>query len=295
MFKVPDNVILIDEKSVYTYSELKEMFPDSKLCICDFYLQGTEKGEFSKEGITYEDVLNIDHHAPIKQMYKNISSTTIAIDYVKKYGVISSDYMIIINHTDCDAVLSSMIMTGVLEPREIYNFAAISADHTGAENEIADILQALQETRDLPFIMENLYYNLNDEPIDTKAEILLEDRKESREEVQRLVDDGAFSEQNGIYYITLDEKIESELVPEYLPDAKLIVMASPMSAGSKRKWEIKVRLGKMAGDIILRDLNIPNFGCRWNAGSTDRNGGTDVEPEEFVKIVYSEILRVYKN
>ncbi|NOQ56166.1 MAG: hypothetical protein GQ477_05175, partial [Nanohaloarchaea archaeon] len=248
MFRLPDNIELIDEKSVYTYSELKEKFQDSKLCICDFYVQGAEDGELSDEGITYEDVLNIDHHAPIEQMHKHISSTTLAIDYVRKYGILSSYHKIIINHTDCDAVLSSMIMTGVLEPSDKYNTAAIAADHTGRENKISDLLQALQETRDLPFIMENLYHILNDEKIETKAEILLEDRKKSRKKVKQLVDAGAFSEYNDIYYIKLEEKIESELVPEYLPDAKLVILASPMPAGSEKKWEIKVRLGKNTRD-----------------------------------------------
>ncbi len=293
MFKHPDNVVLIDEKSVYTYSELKDRFPDSKLCICDFYVQGAENGELSDEGITYEDVLNIDHHAPIEQMYKQISSTTLAIDYVKKNGILPSDHKIIINHTDCDAVLSSMIMTGVLEPLEIYNDAAIAADHTGAENDISDLLQALQETRKLPLIMENLYHLQNDEQIDTKAELLLEDRKESREKVKRLVNAGAFLEYNGIYYVGLDEKIESELVPEYLPDAKLVVLASPMPEGSEKKWEIKVRLGQKAGHIILSELNLPDFGCRFNAGSTMRLGGTDIELEEYVKIIYKELKIVY--
>ena len=293
MFRLPDNVVLIDEKSVYTYSELKEMFPESKLCICDFYVQGAENGKISDEGIRYEDVLNIDHHAPIKEMYKQISSTTLAIDYVKEHGILPSDHKIIINHTDCDAVLSSMIMTGVLEPLEIYNDAAIAADHTGVENDISDLLQALQETRDLPYIMENLCHLQDDEKIDTKAEMLLENRYESREEVKQLVDTGAFSEYNGIYYIDRDEKIESELVPEYLPDAKLVVLASPMPAGSKKKWEIKVRLGKMAGEINLKKLNLPDFGCRFNAGSTMRLGGTDIELEEYVKLIYKELKRVY--
>ncbi|MCK5593863.1 MAG: hypothetical protein KAI18_01335 [Candidatus Aenigmarchaeota archaeon] len=294
MFKLPDNVVLINEKSVYTYSELKEMFPDSKLlCVCDFYVQGAEDGNISDEGITYDGVLNIDHHAPIEQMYKQISSTTLAIDYVKEHGILPSDHKIIINHTDCDAVLSSMIMTGALEPLEIYNDAAIAADHTGVENDISDLLQALQETRDLPFIMENLCHLQDDEKIDTKAEMLLEDRMESREEVKQLVKDGAFSEYNGIYYIGRDEKIESELVPEFLPDAKLVVLASPMPPDSEREWEIKVRLGKNTRDINLKKLNLPDFGCRFNAGSTMRLGGTDIELEEYVRRVYSEISRVY--
>jgi len=226
-------------------------------------------------------------------MCTHISSTTIAIDYVKKYGPLPEDCKILINHTDCDAILSMLIMSGVLEPEDRYNEAAIAADHTGDENDIADLLQAMQKEKDISFSIRNLDALLNDGLLDEKAEMMLEIRKGERAKIKKLVDDGKFSYQDGIAYIKLDEKIESGLIPKYVPDAKIIMMARPMPEGNAKEWSIHLRLGNEAGEIRLDMLNLPDFGCRWNAGSTKRYGGTDIEPEEFLKILIDEVNRVY--
>ncbi len=294
MLHLPGNVELIDEKSFYTPYGLKRRFNYSKLCTCDFYIRGTEKGDVAPYGaICYEDILNIDHHAPLDWMCRHISSTTIAIDYVKKYGPLPEDCKVLINHTDCDAILSMLIMTGVLEPEDMYNEAAIAADHTGDENDIADLLQAMQKEKDISFSIRNLDALLNGRAIDDEALRLLDKRKDERKKIKKLVDDGKFSYQDSITYIKLDEKIESGLIPKYVPDAKVIIMARPMPEGSAKEWSIHLRLGNEAGEIRLDMLNLPDFGCRWNAGSTKRYGGTDVSPEKFLEIAIEEVNRVY--
>lgn len=53
------------------------------------------------------------------------------------------DAVLIIDHLDRDSILSSGILLGRLPPDPRLSEAAITADHTGAENDIADLLQGL--------------------------------------------------------------------------------------------------------------------------------------------------------
>ena len=89
-------VEFIEERSNYSADELKKMFPGKKLCVCDFYIDGFEKGEIKDYGMVYEGILNIDHHAPIKEMERYVSSGVLACNYVRKYGPLEDDYKIII-------------------------------------------------------------------------------------------------------------------------------------------------------------------------------------------------------
>ena len=80
-------------------------------------------------------------------MRKHISSTTLANKYVTERGPLNNSYAVIINHTDTDSILSSLIMSGKLKPHDEFDMAAIAADHTGKENIISDLLQALEDDR----------------------------------------------------------------------------------------------------------------------------------------------------
>lgn len=51
--------------------------------------------------------------------------------YVKEEGIASPADCVVINHTDCDSVLSSAIIRGILPPEKRFGDAAIAADHTG--------------------------------------------------------------------------------------------------------------------------------------------------------------------
>jgi len=277
-------IALIPQRPFYTVSELKSLGKADKenICICDFYVKDCEKGTLKPWGFIFKHIVIIDHHAPVNQFTKRVSSTNLAILYVRSHGPVPH---VFINHTDCDSVLSSLIMTGILPPLDIFGYAAIAADHTGEENLIADLLQSLDDSRDLNFSVKNLFRVLHGRHPSLKASMLIQKRYRSRRKIRRLVYDGKFLWHGKVAYIVLKKKIEGELVTALIPHAKAICLASRMSNG---KWEVKVRLGLKA-DGNLNLLGLPNFGGRWNAGSTKRSGGTNISPEEYAKIVDSRL------
>lgn len=273
------NLYLVTKKSRNTPGELRALFPDSEICVCDFYVEGSEDGRAvgtDPPAFEFEDLLFIDHHAPIPLMQRQITSTLVACEYVKERSALRSEYAIVINHTDTDSLLSALIMNGTLEPINLYVEASIAADHTGDENIISDIVQALDDDRDLEQSIETLLKVVNK-------------RLRVREELQTHVERGQFRWVDGIAYIILDKRIDAGLVPPFLPNARVIVVASRMPEDAQKKWRIRVRLGKKAKGIYLNELKLPDFGGRWNAGSTTRHGGTDIEPEDYVDIILNRL------
>src|SRR3989338_4798283 len=158
------NIQLIPCKSIIASDEFKKR----PLCICDFYLQGCENGTRDTKAIWFDNIINIDHHAPLADFEHFISSGNIAIEYVKRYG--PTQLPIVINHTDCDSVLSSAIMAGRLPPEAQYGEAVIAADHTGEENKIADLLQSLTDLRDFEYSLKMLDNLENGRGLEAKAE-----------------------------------------------------------------------------------------------------------------------------
>jgi hypothetical protein len=275
--EVYGNIYLIEKKSSNTPSELKETFPGKKVCICDFYIEDSEDGEIDVSGVTnYCDLFIVDHHAPVPYMRKQISSTVIASDYVSTNSPLDDEYVIVVNHTDTDSLLSALLMSGKITHNNEYKKAAIAADHTGEENIISDLLQSLEEGRELK----------------NSIEVLLKVMKERlwiRNELKELVKNCTVH--NGIAYITMKKKIDAALLPALLPNVKAIMVVSPMPDESKGQWRIRVRLGNSSEDIELNKLNLPDTGGRWNAISTSRNGGTNTEPEVYLKMLSNEINR----
>jgi len=254
------------------------------LCVCDFYVKDSEKAQVRDDHILYDDALIIDHHAPIAQSERQVSSTNMAIDYVRREN--PSNLNVLINHTDCDAVLSALIMARRLEPLDIFGEAAIAADHTGQENEIADLLQALQDARDLDYSERELHKCLSSAQKDYEPRTveLLEKRKADRERARSFANQ--FQYKGDIAYLQLYKKLDSALLPPYLPQAKVILVASPMD---NSKLEVKARLGNNCDNIKLNKLDLPDFGGRWNAGSTKRCGGTSYSLEQYAGIVAQKI------
>ena len=275
------NIFLVEKKSENTVSELKDRFPSKKICVCDFYVSGSEDGEIDENGVTnYCDLLIVDHHIPDRYyMSWKISSTVIANRFVSKNGPLTDEYVIVVNHTDTDSILSSLIMSGKLEPdTEHYDQAAIAADHTGKENVISDLLQSFEDDRSLKTSIEMLFK-------------ILEKRLWVRKEMKRRIANNEFEMNDGIALITIDQKIDACLLVDALPAAEAIVVVSPMPEGSRGKWRIRVRLGigNLSEAIELNKLNLPDTGGRWNAVSTSRNGGTNIEPEKYLGRVRYEI------
>ena len=284
-------VELLPEKSTYSVQELETIWPGQSIVVCDFWVenihQGTEiRGEKGTPcGYAQGKVINIDHHAPVDGMSRQISSAPLAIEYVQKHGHVPQDVPVVIHHTDCDSVLSSAIMRGILPPDQRFCDAAIATDHTGAENGIGDLLQALEKERDLVFSFSNLQKLLMGRPVDERAATMLRERQEDRQRATAIVQQGGFHRIGDVAYTSVDKKFDAGFLPALLPDAMVIVMGSPLEEGSNL-WAIKVRLGQKApAGLRLNGLHLDKFGGRWNAGNTKRAGGCTHNPEEYARMV----------
>ncbi len=276
---------LLPEKSSYSIAELREILPDDPIVVCDFYVDDIEKGEEFESGYRKEGVTNIDHHAPSTLMARQISSANLAIEFVLKEGIIVPPVHIVVHHTDCDSVLSSSILRGILPPDQKFGEAAIAADHTGAPNEIADLLQSVGDKRSISFSLRNLEKILAGEAIDEEAKRMLDKRLEDRVRAKEIIDEGKFERIGNVYFTSINEKFDAGLLPALLPDASVIVIGSTMK-GNMGLWEIKVRLGLNAPKgLRLNTLDLPDFGGRWNAGNTKRHGGTKLNPAEYASVL----------
>jgi hypothetical protein len=276
------NIYLIEKKEGNTARELKETFPDCKICVCDFYITDSENGKLAKNGaMSFEDLLIIDHHAALPEMMRHVSSTTFANQYVLEHGPLDESYAVVINHTDTDALLSALIMAGILEPLDDFNAAAIAADHTGEENIISDVLQVLDKD------------NCLQKSVDVLLK-LLERRLWLRQELRILAENHEFEMNGGVAYKLLEKPIDDAgLLPCFFPNADAIIVAWPMPNGNG-KWGIKTRLGVKTEGVSLLKMNLPDTGGRWDAVSTTRHGGTDTPPEEYVKLVMNGIKAARK-
>jgi hypothetical protein len=125
-----------------------EALTASEVFACDFAVKGAETWTETPGGFRNGRILNIDHHAPVARMYCPISSTNLAVAHVHALGIARPDDLVVIDHTDCDSILSAGIGSGRLDPLDSLASAAIAADHTGAENRVADLLQAIEYRRD---------------------------------------------------------------------------------------------------------------------------------------------------
>jgi hypothetical protein len=275
---------------------------------CDFYVHGAEKAEPVPGGFSFGRVINIDHHAPHTDMMKQVSSTTLAIRRREALGYNPLGSIVVISHTDCDSVLSSGIASDELPADRRLDEAAIAADHTGAPNLIADLLQELDniraESKDktetvqayLRYCFDLIlsYLTEGDRALDTRVLAALASRERKRAYARELIQAGALTMMNGVASIRADRKVDAEFFPPLLPEAIVIVVNRP---GKKKPWKTNIRLGPAAPHgMSLNHFNIPDFdtayGGRWNAGSNNRNGGTELSPEEYAGHVSSALSRI---
>ncbi len=278
---------LIPSATSHTRAELRSLFRDGRLYVCDFYLDDIETEHEIKGGYYSSDydIVNIDHHAPHDRMYRHISSGNLACEYVR-YGTTRKEDRVIINHTDCDSVLSSLIMRGHLPPLPLFEEAVIAADHTGKVNPIADLLQALDVKKDLAYSARNLGLLLMERPLDQSAQALLNKRERGREETRAaLLDGDALKVDGQVALVHLTDNMRNEFMPTLLPEAAVIMTYEEIK-GSGR-WACRLRLGQNAPDgFTLNSLHInenidPNYGGRWNAGANKRGGGTNIPIAEY--------------
>ena len=282
-------IILIQEFSKNNQDDLEGRFPNEKLIVCDFYIENIEKkGVEDVGGYKNGNITNIDHHAQTLKMAKRISSTTLAIEYAQKNKT-KFPKIAIINHTDYDSILSSCIGQGILPSDNKFNNAAIAADHTGEKNGIADLLQSLKDERNIEFSLRNLELFIKGKTLEPRATELLQKRMTDRTRAIELVKSGLFKSINNIYYLLIEERIAAELLPSLIPNAEVILIASPMKNDSS-KLELKIRLGINAPEgFCLNTLNLPDFGGRWNAGNTKRFGGTSLPLEKYAILIWQKL------
>ena len=264
--------------------------------VCDFYVQGAEQGEEVKGGVELGRILNVDHHAPLACMERPVTSTMLAAEYLRERRPAGPAAWVVINHTDCDSVLSSAMMMGLIEPTDYLVDASVCADHTGEEHPVADLLQALDEARvgdrtERQYLesLRNLKLHLNHSALEPAAVRALRKRAADRAGARQLVDEGNVPTDRWLAVAVLDEEIDGSFFPAFLPDAAVIMLAT-RSGDDSGRWIVKLRLGNGAWPgLTLHKLGVSdwdsNFGGRWNAGGNKRGvpGGISIELEEYAE------------
>jgi hypothetical protein len=238
------------------------------------------------------EIISIDHHGDDRRMWRHISSTNLAMTFVQEYGSVEA---VGITHTDCDSVLASEILSGKLSADDHrLGAAAIAADHTGEEDTFADLLQAIQDERDVVYSLRclELLQQGGEKALPSAARQALHARRRERRHIQALIQSGIFQQRGrGVYAAYLDFRIDGELLPAQLPDDALVILtvSPPVSEGAG--GVVKTRLGRAAPvGLSLFDLGLAKWGWegRWNAGSTGRHGGTR-DPEALIEAVVKAV------
>jgi hypothetical protein len=289
-------VLFLPEQSVISFEGVEKVREESGadlIYACDFNIDGIEP--FEKDGyFEWGHVVNIDHHSESPNYRRRISSANLAIQYLKSHSDFLAGSKALTHHTDCDSVLSTAIMSGILPPEDRFGVAAIAADHTGEPNEIADLLQALKDGPDEEntgknspernqgkylYMLEQLQNFLTGKDLDGKAQRLYEKRLNERQLLKEIVTEGnvKYLGNNGEFACieTEHDNFDPTLLISLLPTAKIILVARQ---GEDGRTMIGARLGlAMLGSADLRDVMKgarEPFGGRWNAGANKRKGGT---------------------
>ena len=287
-------------RSTISADEIERHCPgDGVVYACDFYVTGAEQWTPEAGGLRSGRILNVDHHAPLARMDRPMTSTRLAVDRVRAAGVAEPGSWVVVNHTDCDSVLSSSIMLGLLEPDDDFVAAAVCADHTGKKNDVADLLQALDETRvgdrtPAQYVesMSNLRLLLQmGELLDPVAVVAVLMRERNRTDAKTLLE--RFDVRDGLAFARCDREIDGAFFVQPLKDAVVIMLAVP-DARTPGNFVMKLRLGRSAPrGFSLHALNVvtwdPQYGGRANAGSNKRGGGTTMTPEEWAERLRSRL------
>lgn len=278
--------------------ELLSRFPKGDIYVCDAYIKDIElEGREVAGGLQWGRFINIDHHAPIDSMTKPISSTPLAMQRVREHGPARGEDYVIINHTDCDSVLSAAIMLGILPPKEEFAQAAIAADHTGQANDIADLLQPATKFKDFALSLQSLVNFMTSQPLNEAVEKAMRQRLSDREKAKNLIQNNQYTMMpGGVAWLLLPERMDGALFPSLLPQAKVIVQINPIQ--NTHQHRMAIRLGQSAPQgASLHQLNIteldPAYGGRWNAGNNSRAGGSALPPEEYVQRLDQRVSQVF--
>lgn len=290
--------------------ELRQRAGNQILYACDFYINGIEP--YEQQGFFQQGrIINLDHHSEAKSVSRVISSTNMVLEYKKKHpDYAKQNFGVVTHHVDCDSVLSTLILRGVLAPEERFGIAAIAADHTGEANDIADLLQAIKRGPEgnenmatveenkarFEYVVKNLHAFLNNQPIDESARIMLNHRLEQRAGLEDLKNKGEFGSagknQEVIFLPTeASGRLDPTLLIGVFPNAKVIFTYYQLPNGN---YIYNCRLGKDAEiGTDLRQVMAKSglqFGGRWSAGANKRQtsgAGTPIKPKDYADKIYS--------
>lgn len=238
----------------------------------------------------------IDLHADDTRMYRYVSATPLICSIVQDFGLPTRfGYRIAINYTDADSVLSAFIACGLCDANDPrFSEAAMAADHTGKENFIGDILNGIEDKRDVSFSWQSLKAALEGTALPLEAQKGLEKRKRDREYTLNAVQKGCFIQAFPGVYIYQAQEGESLMRTEYvcgaISDARVILTAAKSRYGEGFDYKARVGLDWPAGKSI-QSLGLPQFGGRWNAGGTVRSlRAVNMSPKEYAKLISDGLL-----
>jgi len=234
-------------------------------------------------------------------MSRAVSATNLALDWraantnaPAESRQADEQAIVVINHTDCDSILSSGIASGRLDALPAYGRAALAADHTGEENAIADALQALEPWRDVELSFATLRAVESGAPLREQAREALARWRHKRDCAAHYAAQGTVASDGLMAFGILDGEIDGIFFPPLPPDAVLILLAVP-KPNEFGCWLMKLRLGARAPEgFTIHDLHITDFdrayGGRWNAGSNARASGTTIPPARYADEVRRRLL-----
>lgn len=302
--KLEVDPVMLPLRAAVSRAEIEGVCPGSgPVYACDFYITGAELETSVPGGYAMGRIINIDHHAPVRRMCRPVTSTMLAMDYLLALGSSPREARapVILNHTDCDSILSGALMLGHLEPDDSLASASIAADHTGEENRVADLLQALDEAREgdrtpeqYRESLDSLLLVLQGHRLPAASQRALDGRLARREAAAKLVSRGSVHLDGPLAWAVVEDEIDAAFFPPLLPRAALIMIAQRRDDAADR-WNVKLRLGRAAPPgFTLHSLGIrhwnPAFGGRWNAGSNKRGGGTSIAPRDYANRLLARLI-----
>lgn len=293
-----NGITLLPKIAKITQTMLRQKFPEGPITFCDAYIEGIELGEEHEWGYSLNQIRNVDHHAPRPIMRRFISSGVQAGILVALEGTVPEDQPVVINHTDCDSIISSATMRGLIPPHPAFCEAVICADHTAAPNRIAEVLQALEPAQNLALSLHSLAALLLHKELPAATRPYLERSEREQQTALDAVQNKRFIEREGVVLVQTPIPVESSFVGRHFPHALAVINTYPRpiqpSGSEKILWDVKLRLGADAPQgfsldtIGIKDLD-PQFGGRWNAGSTSRSGGTYITGERYMNHIIEQL------
>ncbi len=284
-----DSIKIVPPAHTVTEADLLKDLPgDAPIWAIDFYVHEIEKnGTKVCGGFATQNIVNIDHHAPCKEMAQQITSTDLALEYVLHNGYPDPLTRLAINHFDTDSTLAVLIASGLLPRIPFWSTIARAADHTGEPMIEASLLQALNpraarsgDQAPLFYSAQNLARLFQGEPLSVDAQLKLDAYNERRAEATQILKEGkrcSILADGKVAFIALDKDIESSFFLDEMkkshPDVAVIVIFAKGRSDNVPILKLRLIEENSAG-YDLNDIN-PDFlpegyGGRWNAGSSGR-------------------------